>query len=287
MRRVYASPGFWLAILSLALIALAAVWISNAQTEADRVAAVALAHAGVTANAGWQPFTTRNYDVQMALVPAGCFRMGSTPEQLAFAQASCDKYFNIYGCKVSFEDETPAHEVCFDQPFWIDVTEVTNDAYGGAYEGENWRSRRWPRETVTWAEAAAHCAGRGARLPTEAEWEYAARGPDSLIYPWGDEFIRENVLWFSLVLQPSGSFPDGASWVGALDMSGSAAEWVDGWYAPYSLGSSAAGDERVTRGGDWFAHASYELRSASRFARDPEFASTAVGFRCAADVDAP
>ncbi len=249
----------------------------------QRLAAEAHAVQGVSRNADWQPFVAELDGVDMALVPAGCFEMGSTPEQLAVAQAACDKYYSLYGCKVSFEDETPAHEDCIEGPFWMDVLEVSNVAYGG-YEGDNWRDPRWPRETVTRAEAAAFCAGRGARLPTEAEWEYAARGPDSLIYPWGNEFQREDLLWFSIVMEPVGSYPGGASWVGVQDLAGSIAEWVAGDYQPYPLTGGANG-QGVTRGGDWFAHAPYEVRSAARFARPPEFASTAVGFRCVVDVD--
>lgn len=283
MRQIPVSPRFWLAVFSFVLLVLAGAGLVNGRMASQRLAAEALARQGVTVNAGWQPFTTEIDGFTMALVPAGCFQMGSTPEQLGVAQAACDKYYSLYGCKVSFEDETPAQEVCFDQPYWMDVTEVSNRTYGGGYEGENWRDPRWPRETVTRAEAAVFCAGRGARLPTEAEWEYAARGPDGLLYPWGDEFMGEYVLWFSLVLQPVGSFPAGASWVGAQDLAGSIAEWMASDYEPYPLtgATSAVG---VTRGGDWFAHAPYELRSTARFARPANFASTAVGFRCVLDM---
>jgi formylglycine-generating enzyme required for sulfatase activity len=105
----------------------------------------------------------------MALVPAGCFPMGSNDGDF---------------------DEQPVHQICFDTPFWIDVTEVTNGQFaalsGQAERSSNWTDADRPRETVTWVEADAFCRLRGARLPTEAEWEYAAREPDGLVYPWGN-----------------------------------------------------------------------------------------------------
>ena len=85
-----------------------------------------------------------------------------------------------------------------------------------------------PLQSVTRNGADAYCAWRAARLPTEAEWEYAARGPDSLLYPWGNEFIADNVLRVHerARLPNVGSKPQGASWVGALDLSGSLFEWA-------------------------------------------------------------
>ena len=91
-----------------------------------------------------------------------------------------------------------------------------------------------PIENVTWIGAHDYCAWRDARLPTEAEWEYAARGPDGLFYPWGNEYISANLLLSSSVQMPDvGSIPRGASWVGALDMSGSLYEWTNSLYRPY------------------------------------------------------
>jgi len=134
-----------------------------------------------------------------------------------------------------YDDERPAHEQCFAEPFWIDVYEVTNEQYG-SYREMQGADR--PREMITWFEAATHCESRGARLPTEAEWGYAARGPDSLIFPWGNELAAASVNfcdincmpvapWAELssddgyrTTAPVGTYPQGVSWVGALDMSG-------------------------------------------------------------------
>mgnify|MGYP000591045855 CR=1 FL=1 len=154
----------------------------------------ALAEAGVTRNADWTPYTEEINGVLMALVPAGCFMMGSTDEQIDYAMT-----LYPYAERSQFEDEQPAHEVCFEEPFWIDVYEVTNEqfaAFGGEARRTSYRTESdRPREQITWTEAAAFCERRGMRLPTEAEWEYAARGPDSLIYPWGNEFVADNAVY--------------------------------------------------------------------------------------------
>jgi formylglycine-generating enzyme required for sulfatase activity len=144
-----------------------------------------LAEAGVISNGEWEPYIQEFDGVKMALVQAGCFMMGSEDGE---------------------STEKPVHEVCFDEPFWIDVYEVTNELYGSAASGNNtWgnycgsRSRfdDQPRICINWSETAAYCESHGARLPTEAEWEYAARGPDSLRYPWG--MTLSLIMWFMLI----------------------------------------------------------------------------------------
>jgi iron(II)-dependent oxidoreductase len=235
-----------------------------------------LAEQGVSANAEWEPAIEEFEGVPMALVPVGCFMMGS-------------QVFN--------EDERPEHEQCFDQPFWIDVYEVTNKQFGEAdLECLPWSSGDdQPHICATWFEAVAHCASRGARLPTEAEWEYAARGPDGLIYPWGDDFLYENIIagrhGNPLTV---GSKPAGAAWIGALDMSGNAEEWVSSWYSPYpydpedgreSLDNPAGYEYRVQRGGGFLTgDPSWRIRGAYRNWFEPEFTKyTKPGFRCARD----
>lgn len=245
--------------------------------EADQVEPVtgpAAAESGVSSNSQWEPYTENVGGVEMALVPAGCFQMGSNEEW-----------------------EKPIHQVCFDRPFWIDVYEVTNaqfDALGGqaAFAG-NWTDANLPRENVTSYEAAAFCNQRGARLPTEAEWEYAARGPDSLIYPWGNTFVAGNAVYDGNSDNRTwevGSKPGGVSWIGAYDMSGNVSEWVSDWfdenyYATLADGvinpqGPATGDVRSARGGNWVQN-SNRVRGAFR-----DFASADVmiwdyGFRCA------
>ncbi|HEX2908548.1 MAG TPA: formylglycine-generating enzyme family protein, partial [Phototrophicaceae bacterium] len=215
----------------------------------------------------WAPRLRDIDGVQMALVPPGCFVMGSTDGET---------------------DEEPAHTQCFTQAFWLDVTEVTNKAYGSA---GYFSDPDQPRETVTWDEAKAYCEARGGRLPTEAEWEYAARGPASLTYPWGNEFVNENAAssWVETVRQTDavGAHPGGGSWVGALDLSGNVWEWTSTLYAPYPYDAADGREDldtgaglRVVRGGSCCSYVVAEVRSAYRFVVDPAMADPNVGFRC-------
>jgi iron(II)-dependent oxidoreductase len=168
---------------------------------------------------------------------------------------------------------------------------VTNAQYGseGHFTGAN-----FPRENLLWSEARDFCAARDARLPTEAEWEYAARGPDSLLYPWGNELIGENLVYDRNTLNQTaevGSRPAGASWVGALDMSGNVFEWVSSIYARYPY-AAADGREnpddttslRVYRGG---MHSYLDNASSAtmRFWLDPAERDWYIGFRCARDAE--
>lgn len=251
------------------------------------------AQQGVTVNAAWQPIIRRIEGVDMALVPSGCFTMGSTDEQLVEALSSCEMYFGVFGCQQSFENEQPAHQVCQADPYWIDLTAVTNRQYGSSSnQGTNnspSRSPSWPRESVTWQEAADFCAQRSARLPTEAEWEFAGRGPDALIYPFGNQYDIHKVTLYKISPTAVGKKPEGASWVGALDMSGGIDEWVGDWYGPYSPETQTdptgppSGGQRIIRGGNWFAHAAYFVRTTAREPLSPDFSSSAVGFRCVRD----
>jgi formylglycine-generating enzyme required for sulfatase activity len=252
---------------------------------------IKLAEEGVVDNQAWKPIVRQIKGVDMVLVPAGCFTMGSTDEQLQEANSSCNRFFGAKGCQVSFEDEQPAHQVCLSEPFWLDRTPVTNLQYGSnsskGYGNSQYRGSSWPRETVTWQEAADFCLQRGARLPTEAEWEFAARGPDALIYPFGNEYDIHKVTLNKISPAPVGQVPEGASWVSALDMSGGISEWVADWYGPYSAeeqndpAGPESGIKRITRGGNWFAHAAFYVRSTSREALDPGYATSVIGFRCA------
>lgn len=261
-------------------------------------------------NADWQPYiTVQSFDgVAMVLVPAGCFTMGSTDEQIEDA-------ILFDRPREWFDAEQPAHEICFDTPFWIDLTEVTNAQFGSS---GRWEGDQLPREMVSWDEAGAHCESRGARLPTEAEWEYAARGPDGLVYPWGDAFdgsrlnfcdancvypwgvddSTEGPSWKDTSVDdgyartaPVGSYPEGASWVGALDMSGNVWERTSSlywWDYPYDADDGRenpdGADFRVVRGGSWVEAADL-LRSAYRSNRFSTSIYNDVGFRCARAVD--
>ncbi|GAB4472766.1 MAG: hypothetical protein Kow00124_11080 [Anaerolineae bacterium] len=212
--------------------------------------------------------------VQMALVPPGCLPMGSEDGE---------------------GDELPVHRVCFDRPFWIDVYEVTNaqfEAFDGVAEHPPaHRGPNQPRDRITWGEAAAFCAQRGARLPTEAEWEYAARGPDGLAYPWGEEFDGALVVWNTAQSSDVGSRPEGASWVGAMDMAGNLREWVSTIYRPYPYDPADGREQfdstepRGLRGGSWYDVNFELLRAADRYRDFPVVENNVIGFRCAADYE--
>src|SRR5574341_127838 len=241
-----------------------------------------VAEAGVTRNAGWTPYVEEFDGVPMALVPSGCFMMGS---------------------ELGEDDERPVHEICFAAPFWIDVYEVTNGQYGSAdpdYLNISSADDQ-PRISTGWPEAAAHCQSRDARLPTEAEWEYAARGPDGLVYPWGNDYVAESRVfdpdeYAGGHAAPVGSKPGGASWVGALDMSANLSEWVADWYdedyyrtlpdqAVNPLGPES-GTFRGNRGGTWYYDYLY-LHACYRSYRYPYWRSASGGFRLACSYPCP
>ena len=230
--------------------------------------------------------------VDMVLVPAGCFTMGTTDEQRAIILAQCEPRYGADLCGSGYygfmDDEAPAHKVCFEKPFWIDRTEVTNAQYDPAYNGPDpdlpYAPPDWNRDL--WMEAWDFCGRQGKWIPTEAEWEYAARGPDAWIYPWGNDYVEGNAVSDGSGLQPVGSKPRGASWVGALDMAGSLREYVDDWYGPYSSADQVnpegpeSGFDYVVRGGSYADPITW-LRSAYRFhSIDQALQTPPYGIRC-------
>jgi formylglycine-generating enzyme required for sulfatase activity len=241
----------------------------------------------VNRNAQWENLYSNGFEyefdrnnVTMVLVPAGCFTIGAN--SLA-------------------DDEENGNEVCFNEPFWIDQTEVTQEQFrrlrGIAANEPTFLGDSRPVESITWFEARNFCDLRDARLPTEAEWEYAARGPNELNYPWGNTWNANLAVWNRSSSQGTslvGVNPAGASWVGAFDMSGNVWEWTQSLYEPYPYdkidGREASTGirtdvERVLRGGAWFATLSQHLRSAIRSKFPPDNRYLSVGFRCARSID--
>ena len=172
-------------------------------------------------------------------------------------------------------------------PFWIDRYEVSNSQYG-SLGCENYSAEpEQPRNCVNWFDALAHCQARGGSLPTEAQWEYAARGPENRSFPWGDTFNSDNLSYASSSMATVGSYPGGASWVGAMDMIGNVWEWVSSKYSEYPYNPSdgrenlEAGDVlRVLRGGAYIDNNIQTLRGSDRGWDDPMSASSVKGFRC-------
>ena len=243
---------------------------------------------------------TRSQDnAVMMEIPGGTFMMGS---------------------EAGNDDEKPVHEVSLDA-FLMDQTEVTNSMFadflnvngnqeeeGGPWfdaedsdaqihlVGETWQAddgkSDHPVVEVSWFGAQAYCTWVGARLPTEAEWEYAARGGlDGKDYPWGDEKpvcetgADNGAQFFScsnLGSMPVRSFL--ANGYGLYDMAGNVMEWVGNWPEPYPGGESAARSFpeqfRVLRGGSW-SEPTNNLRVAFRYDNVPSLADHFVGFRCA------
>jgi formylglycine-generating enzyme required for sulfatase activity len=243
----------------------------------------------VTSNNQWTAQFETFDGVEMALVPAGCFMMGSTEEQIQYA-------IDELGARREWiDDETPAGEVCFDKPFWIDRYEVTNEQYG-SIGCDNYSSEPdQPRNCVNWNDAKVHCEGRAVRLPTEAEWEYAARGPDAWVFPWGNEWNPDNANWGDTKPDETfvvGSFPAGESWVGAYDLSGNVWEWVNTIYDteqypyPYATDDgrediNRADERRVRRGGSFPFGGVITLRAAVRGLTNSGSIDSGFGFRCA------
>jgi formylglycine-generating enzyme required for sulfatase activity len=232
----------------------------------------------------------------MALIPAGCFNMGDSSD----------------GCGYG-SDECPVHNVCITSNFYMDVHEVTNAEYAacvsgggctapsssssysrGSYYG-NPTYNNFPVIYVSWNQATAYCAWAGKRLPTEAEWEYAARGGlAGKRYPWGDNISGTDANYWD-----SGDPWDNdtsqveyyaANGYGLYDMSGNIWEWVNDWYLGtyYSTRPNpdndppgpASGTDRVMRGGSWGSNAIF-LRVSFRGNLYPTNQLSGIGFRCA------
>lgn len=234
----------------------------------------------------------------MVLVPEGPFLMGSDPHK----------------DRAAGPQELPQHEVHLDA-FWIDRYEVSNVNYllfvlgTGAEWPQFWRERPFsekialhPVINVSWYESEAYCRWSGKRLPTEAEWEKAARGENGPVFPWGDEpagWIKSNIAHAGskrgFKYPPLANiyrYEKGISPYGVYQMAGNVSEWVSDWFDPhyYQRGVNMnpkgpeTGEMKVFRGGSW--HEDPEVaRSAGRNAGLPERKSYLTGFRCARDDD--
>jgi formylglycine-generating enzyme required for sulfatase activity len=241
----------------------------------------------------------------MVYVPAGKFLMGSNDDHINQATEWC-------GCgKDRFTDELYMHEV-YVSAFYIDKYEVTNRqfmAFASAagyvtdaenkYEANTWRTAFTPGKEdhpvvwMTWNDANAYCQWAGKRLPTEAEWEKAARSDDARLWPWGNEWdnTRLNMNQGQRgTTTKVGSFPTGASPYGAMDMGGNAWEWVNDWHSftYYQNGTDRdqdpkgpeGGEDRVLRGGS-FNNGMHDVRCANRHKGGQMGYAPDHGFRCA------
>lgn len=237
----------------------------------------------------------------MVLVPAGPFIMGSNQIDREGRAAE----FGI--AKPLYLDEHPEQKVHLPA-FYIDRYEVTNRWYTRFAQATrsrtpiNWPKGRvppgredYPVTEVNWYDADRFCRWMGKHLPTEAQWEKAARGPDGRQYPWGQEFDKNRANTGESGygdLTPVGSFESGKSPYGVYDMSGNVWEWVEDWYQPYPKSpyqSDSFGEKfKILRGTSWGGVGHYALavfyRSAYRFYATPEKGYPDAGFRCAKEA---
>ncbi len=254
-----------------------------------------------------QTWTSPVDGMEMVYIPAGDFKMG------------CDPAHNGgYDC---YKDELPLHKVYLDA-YWIDKTEVTNAQYeqcvaagvcdppgsilsaSQSYYFGNTSFDSYPVVYVSWQNASKYCAWAGRELPTEAQWEKAARGEGVRTFPWGDasptcDLVNGEVNGKMCVGNATevGSYPSGDSPYGVLDMAGNVWEWVSDWYDKDYYNSQeffenplgpSTGIYRVFRGGSFLSRGYYGLRSAYRSYGLPgnlDYSgnrSASLGFRCAA-----
>lgn len=228
----------------------------------------------------------------MAFAPAGVFLMGSTTSE-SNAQ----------------RDEMPQHQVRLDG-FWVDITEVANQQYALCVDADSCASSSYasnekfnqpkqPVVGVSWYDAANYCQWAGGQLPTEAQWEYAARGETSKTFPWGEDRPNctvantQNCTDSTLLV----SSLDGESWLGAKDMAGNVWEWTSDWYdANYYAGLSASqptlnptgptdGEYKVMRGGSWDLEWFYARSAYRNILNFPTGKFQNVGFRCVVPLE--
>lgn len=256
--------------------------------------AVVLAIARAIADRSGKPITACPSD--MVLIPAGAFRMGNP-------------------AGIGWDRERPQHLVALSA-YCIDRTEVTVEAYAACVGGQgceaapraeidyhhapnvmktdNPKCNRedrpdHPMNCVDWDHATAYCKWANKRLPTEAEWEYAARGDDDRMYPWGNQQPSAALVSgceHECATTVVGSYPAGASRFGVLDMAGNVEEWIADWYDAYPAAAAVnpsgetTGSVRVIRGGSWRDSNASDLRATERSGLYPTTRIITLGFRC-------
>ena len=246
---------------------------------------------------------SQQYKSEMILVSAGEFIMGSN---------KVDKEAKDYGfIQPLYVDEHPQRKI-FQDAFWIDKYEVTNGEFALFFEATEGNIAKaivgkqkreipgWSRlsvNQVSWFQAQKYCVWVGKRLPSETEWEKAARGPNGLEYPWGNEWdpkkLNQGLGDSETGVAPVGAYASGQSFYGVHDLAGNVAEWVADWYHMYpgaAYKSQFSGQtHKVVRGGGWGGIGHYVIpalfRTSHRDYEKPGRAFNDIGFRCARNTD--
>lgn len=249
-------------------------------------------------------------NVEMVFVPEGYLTLGVPQHSLEILCEQLGEQ-DIERCVEIVHEDTgiTSNPEVFVDAFWIDRYEVTIQQFSEfcstvnnsilseciELDADMMIDILQPQVGVSWYVASAYCNYRGSRLPTEIEWEYAASGPDNLIYPWGNTYRPEKVVHSQFdTTYPVGSVETNQSWVGAYDMSGNAAEWVENYFYTYggqtieppqgTIGEHPASNllerHRVVRGGSWEGRL-WTLTTFWREYTTPFAENEFIGFRCA------
>jgi formylglycine-generating enzyme required for sulfatase activity len=260
----------------------------------------------------------------MVQIPAGQFFMGSDAKQPTEDEKRSQPSHNVSVdsvCMDLFEVTAKKYRECSDAgkcrraPADIDFPKMTakdKAAYSPLCTGNDPEKGDHPINCVTWEMADTYCKATGRRLPTEAEWEFASRGPDGRVYPWGDaaptaqhlnacdaqclKWAKANKVELSALpigddgygtTAPVGKFPAGRSRFGPFDVAGNVWEWVADWYGAYAPDAAqnpqgpTSGERKVIRGGAWNGGQEPWLHPSFRYAQVPHAQSHGIGFRCA------
>lgn len=249
----------------------------------------------------------------ISLLVGGCYRHArpdapsAAPSAIKTELASVPSVSFTQGDNTGEPDEYPERQVRIDA-FKIERTEVSNRAYQACVEAKACVATPYadddilgesthPVVGITWEDAVRYCKWIGRRLPTEAEWEHAARGPDLRRYPWSGGFEPKRANTSDPAdgfpkTAPVDAFGEGASPYGLLNVAGNVGEWVADYYDPTEYRTNngnvtnptgpSSGRERVVRGGG-YSDPNYLIRVTARRGKLPTESDSAVGFRCAAD----
>jgi formylglycine-generating enzyme required for sulfatase activity len=257
----------------------------------------------------------------MNLIPGGQYFQGSDAKDAMDSEKPSHNVTLDAFCIDSYETTAGEYKACSDvgkckraaaEVDWPSITPAERKVFSPLCTASDPAKNDHPINCVTWEMASLYCKAQDKRLPTEAEWEYATRGPDGRVYPWGDQAPSaehlnacgsECVAWGRTqktpleplyaaddgfpTTAPVGRFEKGRSRFGPYDVAGNVWEWVGDWFAPYSKDEKKnptgpdSGTRRVIRGGGWNGSYASWLRPSFRYAQDPSATSHGIGFRCA------